>query len=50
MNDSNELKLINQIHHWSPDFQGTTGNVISAVMKEGNKYGCLDVAVSEHFI
>lgn len=50
MNESNELKLINQIHHWAPDFQGTTGNVISAVMKEGNKFGCLDVAVSESFI
>lgn len=46
----NEIKIINRIHHWEPEFVGSTGNIISAAMKEGNKFGCLDVAVSNEYI
>lgn len=49
-NENKDINLINQIHHWSPEFIGTSGKTLSATMKEGNKFGCLDVAVSTNFI
>lgn len=48
--DENIIKLINRIHHWSPSFEGTSGENITAKMKPGNEFGCIDAAVSEDYI
>jgi len=46
----NKILLIKRIHHWGPSFTGSSGTTISAVMKEGNKLGCIDAAISNDHI
>lgn len=48
--EENAIKLIKRIHHWGPSFTGSSGRVVSAAMKKGNKFGCLDAAISQDHI
>jgi len=50
VSEENVITLIKRIHHWGPTFTGSSGNVISAAMKKGNRFGCLDAAISNDHI
>ena len=45
-----EVKLIKRIQHWAPEFNGTSGEIISADMVPGNHFGSIGAAVSNEFI
>lgn len=45
-----EVKLIKRIQHWAPEFSGTSGEMISADMVPGNRFGSIGAAVSNEFI
>lgn len=45
-----EIRLIKRIHHWAPDFKGLSGEIVSADMISGNKYGSIGAAVSNKYI
>ena len=46
----NEISLIKRIQHWAPDFEGASGEIISADMNPGNRHGSIGAAVSNDFI
>ena len=45
-----EVKLIKRIQHWAPEFNRTSGEMISADMVPGNRFGSIGAAVSNDFI
>lgn len=50
LNPDNEISLIKRIQHWAPNFNGVSGEIISADMISGNKLGSIGAAVSNTFI
>ncbi|WP_164675080.1 hypothetical protein [Anditalea andensis] len=48
--EDNSIRLTKRIHHWGTTFTASSGRVVSAAMKKGNKFGCLDAAISQDHI